>query len=225
MLEKAVQFSDVVYSIESRKEYIPILNSVSFGFPAVGVSAIVGPSGSGKTTILDLIAGIVSPTSGVILVNGVNVTQLNQKELAAHRRKMIGYVFQQFRLIPSITALQNVALPMELAGKTVKESRARARELLDRVGLGHRATMKAGRLSGGEQQRVAVARAISLEPGILLADEPTGSLDEELRDEIMQLLVEVSMGRSLILVTHDESVSRYAEVVYEMPRLNEFKVT
>ncbi len=173
--------------------------------------ALVGPSGSGKSTLLNLIGGLDRPTSGEIWVDGENIARASDRRLVEHRRTRIGFVFQSFNLLPQRTALENVELPMMVGGLPPRERQARARELLEKMGLGQRTGHKPSELSGGEQQRVAIARALANKPSILLADEPTGNLDSATGTEVMRLLTDLNAeGLTLIIVTHDMSVAAYA---------------
>ncbi len=173
--------------------------------------ALVGPSGSGKSTLLNLLGGLDRPTSGEIWVDGQNIARAPAHALVEHRRYRVGFVFQSFNLLPQRTALENVEVPMMLAGVGRAERRERARQLLEKVGLGGRTDHKPSQLSGGEQQRVAVARALANNPSILLADEPTGNLDSATGAGVMRLLRELNeQGLTLILVTHDPTVASYA---------------
>ena len=170
--------------------------------------ALLGPSGSGKSTLLHLMGCLDTPTSGTYLLDGVDVGCLDVNRLADIRNLKIGFVFQRFHLMPRSTALENVALPLRLAGKSVREQQLRAEELLDRVGLADRASHRPGELSGGQQQRVAIARALANKPPVLLADEPTGNLDSHSGAEIMKLLQELHRdGHTLVMVTHDERLA------------------
>src|SRR5713226_4559815 len=190
---------------------VDVLADVSLDVPAGRFLAIAGPSGSGKSTLLGLIAGLDRPTSGSITVAGVEITGLGEDALARFRRDTIGYVFQSYHLIPTLTALENAAVPLELAGDA--DALARARALLEEVGLGDRAHHYPAQLSGGEQQRVAVARAIARRPKLLLADEPTGNLDSATGKQIIELLVALNRNRAstLVLVTHDPALAAYAD--------------
>jgi putative ABC transport system ATP-binding protein len=190
---------------------LDVLSDVSLDIPARQFVAIAGPSGSGKSTLLGLIAGLDQPTAGTITVAGVEVTRLSEDALARFRRDTVGYVFQSFHLIPTLTALENVAVPMELAGDA--DALARARVLLQDVGLGERADHYPVQLSGGEQQRVAVARAVARRPAVLLADEPTGNLDSATGKQIVDLLVTLNrtLGSTLLLVTHDPALAGHAD--------------
>ncbi len=188
-----------------------VLSGVSLEVPAGQFLAVAGPSGSGKSTLLGLIAGLDRPTSGSITVAGVEITELGEDELARFRRDTIGYVFQAYHLIPTLTAVENVAVPLELGGEA--DALARARALLDDVGLGTRAHHYPAQLSGGEQQRVAVARAVCRRPRVLLADEPTGNLDSATGKQIIELLVALNraLQSTLVLVTHDPALAAYAD--------------
>jgi len=192
---------------------ITILDDITLEIPDKQRVAIVGPSGSGKSTLLGLIAGLDRPTSGSIMLNGVEISTMRESVLARFRRDHIGYIFQSFHLIPTLTALENVLVPLELAG--MNEAQERATELLVTVGLGERLHHYPVQLSGGEQQRVAVARAFACRPPILLADEPTGNLDSATGEHMMQLLHSLhrDYGTTLVLVTHDRSVASSMERV------------
>jgi putative ABC transport system ATP-binding protein len=192
---------------------ITILDDVTLEIPDKQRVAIVGPSGSGKSTLLGLIAGLDRPTSGSITLNGVEISTMRESALARFRRDHIGYIFQSFHLIPTLTALENVLVPLELAG--VRAAQDRAMELLRTVGLGERLHHYPVQLSGGEQQRVAVARAFACRPPILLADEPTGNLDSATGQHMMQLLHSLhrDYGTTLVLVTHDRAIASSMERV------------
>ncbi len=171
--------------------------------------AIVGPSGSGKSTLLSLLGAIETPTSGQVLLEGVDVATLNDRQRTLLRRHRIGFVFQAFNLLPTLTALENVALPMELDGMAEREAAEKAAAALEVVGLAHRADHVPSMMSGGEQQRVAVARALAIQPAVLLADEPTGNLDSVGAQQVVRLLRDLvdSQGQSVVLVTHDMQVA------------------
>jgi putative ABC transport system ATP-binding protein len=192
---------------------VDVLSDVTLEVPAGQFLAIAGPSGSGKSTLLGLIAGLDQPTSGRIEVAGMEITGLDEDALARFRRDQVGYVFQSFHLIPTLTAQENVAVPLELAGEA--DAIARAAALLGEVGLAGRAHHYPVQLSGGEQQRVAVARALARRPAILLADEPTGNLDSATGKQIIDLLVTANRrhGRTLVLVTHDAALAAHADRV------------
>jgi putative ABC transport system ATP-binding protein len=192
---------------------VDVLTDVSLDVPAGQFLAIAGPSGSGKSTLLGLIAGLDQPTAGQIEVAGVDVTALDEDGLARFRRDHVGYVFQSFHLLPTLTAQENVAVPLELAGDAGAAARAAA--LLAEVGLAERAHHYPVQLSGGEQQRVAVARAMARRPALLLADEPTGNLDSATGKQIIELLVGMNrrLGATLVLVTHDTALAAHADRV------------
>jgi putative ABC transport system ATP-binding protein len=190
---------------------VSILKGISFEVPYKQMVAIVGPSGSGKSTLLGLLAGLDNPTSGSIRLNSQEITTWTEYQLAHFRRQNIGYIFQSFHLIPTLTALENVALPLELSGDGTANSRAQ--ELLKAVGLEDRQYHYPTQLSGGEQQRVAVARAFSCRPPILLADEPTGNLDSATGQMVIDLLLHLNrdQGSTLVLVTHDSTLAARTE--------------
>ena len=192
---------------------VDVLTGVSLDVPAGQFLAIAGASGSGKSTLLGLIAGLDQPTAGRIEVAGVDITALDEDALARFRRDHVGYVFQSFHLLPTLTAQENVAVPLELAGEA--DAAARAAALLAEVGLAERAHHYPVQLSGGEQQRVAVARAMARRPALLLADEPTGNLDSATGKQIIELLVGMNrrLGSTLVLVTHDTALAAHADRV------------
>jgi putative ABC transport system ATP-binding protein len=192
---------------------VDILTDVSLDVPAGQFLAIAGPSGSGKSTLLGLIAGLDRPTAGRIEVADVDLTALDEDALARFRRDRIGYVFQSFHLLPTLTAQENVAVPLELAG--LPDAAAQAAERLAEVGLAERAHHYPAQLSGGEQQRVAVARAVARRPDLLLADEPTGNLDSATGKQLIDLLVGLNrrLGCTLVLVTHDPDLAAHADRV------------
>ena len=188
-----------------------ILHPTSFHIAKGRAVAITGPSGSGKSTLLGLIAGLDAPTTGRISLEGVDITRLSEEQLARLRGERIGIVFQFFHLLPSLTAYENILVPMEIAG--VRDAGSRARALLDDVGLGNRGHHYPSQLSGGEQQRVAIARALANDPPIVLADEPTGNLDSVTGRQVIDLLVSINRtrGRTLLLVTHDAELAAFAD--------------
>src|SRR5437867_60374 len=195
----------------SGTEPLTILHPLTLQVPRGQFLAIVGPSGSGKSTLLGLIAGLDAPSSGQVLIDGVDITRLNEDALARLRGEKIGFVFQFFHLIPSLTAYENVAVPMEIAGAA--DARTRAEMLLEEVGLTERAHHYPSQLSGGEQQRVALARALANDPPIVLADEPTGNLDSTNGRHILGLLrnIHQSRGTTIVLVTHDTELAAIAD--------------
>ena len=182
-----------------------VLADVDLTVPAGTTCAIVGPSGSGKTTLLGLCAGLDAPSAGTVSLDGQDLGRMKEEERAALRRVKVGFVFQNFQLIPTLTAVENVLVPLELQGARTKEARERAAGLLDRVGLGKRLDHYPAQLSGGEQQRVALARAFIHRPRILFADEPTGNLDGESRHRVESMLFDLNAeaGTTLVIVTHD----------------------
>jgi len=190
---------------------LTILHPTSFHIAKGRAVAITGPSGSGKSTLLGLIAGLDAPTTGRISLEGVDITRLSEEQLARLRGERIGIVFQFFHLLPSLTAYENILVPMEIAG--VRDAGSRARALLDDVGLGNRGHHYPSQLSGGEQQRVAIARALANDPPIVLADEPTGNLDSVTGRQVIDLLVSINRtrGRTLLLVTHDAELAAFAD--------------
>jgi len=208
-----IQVRDVVMRLGSGASAVTVLHGVSLDVAAQDVLAVTGASGSGKSTLLGLLAGLDHPTAGSIVIDGVDITTLDEDALARFRRERIGYVFQSFHLIPTLTALENVATPLEIAGAA--RTLSRARERLAEVGLEERAAHYPAQLSGGEQQRVAIARALALDPAIVLADEPTGNLDSQTGEQIVDLLLALNRERrsTLVLVTHDEALTRRADRV------------
>ena len=206
-----IELRDVSKTVMSGTEPLTILHPLTLQVPRGQFLAIVGPSGSGKSTLLGLIAGLDAPSSGQVLIDGVDITRLNEDALARLRGEKIGFVFQFFHLIPSLTAYENVAVPMEIAG--VQNPRSRAEMLMEEVGLTGRAHHYPSQLSGGEQQRVALARALANNPPIVLADEPTGNLDSSNGRHIMELLrgVHRSRGSTVVLVTHDAALASLAD--------------
>jgi putative ABC transport system ATP-binding protein len=207
-----IELRDVSKTVTSGTEPLTILHPLTTSIPRGEFVAIVGPSGSGKSTLLGLIAGLDAPSSGTVLIDGVDITRLDEDALAKLRGEKIGFVFQFFHLIPSLTAYENVAVPMEIRG--IPDPATRARALLEEVGLTGRAHHYPSQLSGGEQQRVALARALANDPAIVLADEPTGNLDTANGRHIMDLLRSVHRGRNttLVLVTHDAELAAMADV-------------
>ncbi len=206
-----ISVNHLVMRLAASGHAVTILNDLTFEIPEKQKVAIVGPSGSGKSTLLGLIAGLDKPTSGSILLDGVDITILPESRMAGYRREKIGYIFQSFHLIPTLTALENVAVPLELTAHP--EAYERATEMLAKVGLADRAGHYPVQLSGGEQQRVAVARAFACRPPILLADEPTGNLDSATGRQVIDLLLGLNRdhGSTLVLVTHDQDLASCAE--------------
>jgi len=208
-----IRVRDLVMRLPSGGRSLTILDGITLDVATGELLAITGASGSGKSTLLGLVAGLDRPSSGSIVVGGVDITRLDEDALARFRRETLGYVFQSYHLIPTLTAVENVAVPLEIAG--APNALARARVLLDDVGLGDRAHHYPVQLSGGEQQRAALARAVALDPGLLLADEPTGNLDSATGTRIIELLLELRRrrGATLVLVTHDDALAGHADRV------------
>ena len=203
-----VRLDDIHLKLESAAGEVNILRGIDLAVAAGETVSVVGPSGSGKSTMMMVIAGLERPSSGRIQVAGVDLDRLNEDGLALFRRKSVGIVFQNFHLIPTMTALENVAVPLELAGD--RDAFGKAARELESVGLGHRLTHYPGQLSGGEQQRVALARAFAVEPRLLLADEPTGNLDGETGQRVIDLMFELRArrGTTLLLITHDPALAQ-----------------
>lgn len=213
----------LILATDVRRDYamngrpVHALRGVSLAIEPGEYVAIAGPSGSGKSTLLHLLGGIDAPSSGAIEMEGRRLDRLSDRELTRLRLTRIGFVFQRFHLLPVLTAAENVELPMAEAGVGRRERQARARELLDYVGLANRAPHRATQLSGGEMQRVAIARALANRPALLLADEPTGELDHETGEEILGLFRRINRdGATLVVVTHDERLAAQASRVIHM---------
>jgi putative ABC transport system ATP-binding protein len=206
-----IELRGVSKTVESGDRPLTILHPLDLVIPAGTFVAIIGPSGSGKSTLLGLLAGLDAPSTGQILVNGVDITALGEDALAKLRGDAIGFVFQFFHLVPSLTAFENILVPMEIAHR--RDAVPRARQLLEEVGLSDRGHHYPSQLSGGEQQRVAIARALANDPPIVLADEPTGNLDSTTGRHIMDLLLNVRRvrGSTLVLVTHDPVLAALAD--------------
>ena len=206
-----ITLSNLTKTVRSGAEDLTILSNVSIAIPEGQFVALTGASGSGKSTLLGLIAGLDAPTTGKITIDGDEITSMGEDGLAKIRSEKIGFVFQSFHLIPSLTAFENVLIPMEIIG--APNAKGRARELLDEVGLSDRGHHYPSELSGGEQQRVAIARAFANQPRILLADEPTGNLDSKNGHHIFQLMEDLHRQRNitLVLVTHDPALAAKAQ--------------
>lgn len=202
-MNEIIQVKDLTKTYKSGSKSLNVLEDVSFNIAPGEIVSIVGPSGSGKTTLLGLCAGLDKPTKGQVLIKNNSLSDLNENERAALRNKFIGFVFQNFQLIPTLTALENVMVPLELQGD--KKAKSVATELMERVGLADRMTHYPSQLSGGEQQRVSIARAFCNGPEILFADEPTGNLDDDTGHNIEDLLFQLNQeqGTTLLIVTHD----------------------
>jgi putative ABC transport system ATP-binding protein len=211
-----IELQQVSKTVASGGAPLTILHPLDLTVPAARFLAVTGPSGSGKSTLLGLIAGLDAASTGRILIGGRDITGLGEDDLARLRRSMIGFVFQFFHLIPSLTALENVMVPMEIAGRA--DAAARAKALLEEVDLTSRGHHYPSQLSGGEQQRIALARALSNDPPILLADEPTGNLDLANGQHVMDVLLEIrrARGATLVLATHDMSLAGRADAVLRL---------
>jgi ABC-type lipoprotein export system ATPase subunit len=214
----AIRLIDICRQYQLGSTEVRALNRIDLELDQGEFVALVGPSGSGKSTLLNLLGGLDRPTSGEIFVRDLALHEATEKQLTTHRRHNIGFIFQTFNLIPTLTALENVALPLMLCGVTLTERQRRARELLGRVGLNHRLDHRPTEMSGGEQQRAAIARALVNDPNIVLADEPTGNLDTSTGSEVMDLLRDLNRERgvTLILVTHDPEVAAYADRIVHL---------
>ncbi len=207
-----IEFRGVSKTVSSGGRPLTILDSLNLVIPSGKSLAVIGPSGSGKSTLLGLLAGLDMPTTGEILVNGEDITKLSEDDLARLRSNTIGFVFQFFHLVPSLTAIENISVPMEIAN--LNNVADRAHSLLNQVGLTGRAGHYPSQLSGGEQQRIAIARALANSPSIVLADEPTGNLDSATGQHIMDLIFEFhrAHGTTLVLVTHDTDLASRADI-------------
>lgn len=213
-----VQLKNLTKSYSEGKESHTILANINATFNTGEFILLLGQSGSGKSTLLNLISGIDAPDSGDILVNGVVINRLGERQRTLFRREHIGFIFQFFNLIPTLTAFENVTLAMHLNGGVTPAREQEVKKLLERVGLSHRQDAFPDRLSGGEQQRIAILRAIAHNPTLLLADEPTGNLDEDTGRTIMQLLLELTRqaNKTLIMATHNPDIIPLADKVYRI---------
>ena len=212
-----LRIKDLVVEYASGQESVRPINELSLDVPAGSLAILLGPSGCGKTTLLSCLGGILRPTAGRIEFGDIDVTALDSGALSAYRRDTVGIVFQAFNLVPSLTALENVMVPLRAAKVPTKQARQRAEELLARVGLSHRMSYRPGDLSGGQQQRVAVARAIALDPPLLIADEPTAHLDYIQVEEVLTLIRELASGERVVVVaTHDTRMLPLADHVVEL---------
>jgi putative ABC transport system ATP-binding protein len=203
---------DITKSLPLGRERIDILRGISFQIMGGEFVSIMGPSGSGKSTLLGIIAGLDNPTSGQVLIDGIDITTMSESKLAGVRNNKIGMVFQAFNLIPTLTAQENVEVPLYV-GKHKGSPSARAKELLELVGLTHRLNHRPNQLSGGEQQRVAIARALATDPAFVLADEPTGNLDAKNSENVLKLIafLRAETGKTFIIATHDLTVASHAD--------------
>ncbi len=208
---------DLTKQIPLGREIIRILHGVSFDLHRSEMVALMGPSGSGKSTLLGIVSGLDRPTTGEVRLDGTEIGSLAERRLAAVRAQKVGMVFQSYNLIPTLTALENVQLPLYVPGREERPER-RAAELLDEVGLGHRLHHRPSQLSGGEQQRVAVARALVADPSLLVADEPTGNLDSDTGAALMALLLDIRgrLGTTILIATHNDSVAGQADRILRL---------
>jgi putative ABC transport system ATP-binding protein len=206
-----IDVRDITKSLPLGRERIDILKGISFQITSGEFISIIGPSGSGKSTLLGIIAGLDNPTSGQVLIDRIDITRMSEGQLASVRNKKIGMVFQAFNLIPTLTAQENVEVPLHV-GKHKGPPSARAKELLGLVGLSHRLNHRPNQLSGGEQQRVAIARSLATDPTIVIADEPTGNLDAKNGENILNLIADLRAhtGKTFIIATHDLHIASHA---------------
>jgi len=215
-----ISVKDLCVSYETPGEKVDVLQSLDFSLDEGEAAAVVGPSGSGKTTFLNVLGAMLPPTSGQVMIGGEDLAKLSEVEAARFRNRELGFVFQQHHLLSQLTVMENILVPRLAGGWKEDEAatRERAQELLDRMGLSHRVDHKPGELSGGEKQRTAVARALINEPKLLLADEPTGSLDKEAGKKVADLLLEMQKekGVTLVVVTHDLDLANQVGGVFEI---------
>ena len=209
-----IQIQDIRKSFGS----LEVLKGVNLEISKGEIVSIIGKSGAGKTTLLQIIGTLDKPDNGKIFINGIDISRLNDKELADFRNKHIGFIFQFHQLLPEFNALENVMMPAMISSHEWKEAEKRAKELLTELGLGDRLTHKPNELSGGEKQRVAAARALMMSPDVILADEPSGSLDEENKKELHKLLLQMQKqyGQTIIIVTHDKELAEISDRVIEI---------
>ena len=199
------------------EEELEVLHNINLSVSSGEFLSILGPSGSGKSTMMNIIGCLDVPTSGTYFLSGNDINHLNEVELARVRNREIGFVFQSFYLLPRMTALQNVELPLIYSGLSYQQRQRRAKEILEKVGLGDKVKNLPNQLSGGQQQRVAIARALVTEPSILLADEPTGALDQKTGIQVMELFEEINAeGRTIIMITHDTAIAQRAKRVVQI---------
>ncbi|HEX5555681.1 MAG TPA: ABC transporter ATP-binding protein [Chitinophagaceae bacterium] len=232
-MDPIIHLQDIRKSYYLGKNELPVLKGIALAIDPNEYVALMGPSGSGKSTLMNILGCLDTPTSGNYILNGQDVSKMEDNELADVRNKEIGFVFQQFNLMPRLNALENVGIPLIYAGISKREREERAREMLDRVGLGDRAKHRPNELSGGQCQRVAVARALINNPSIILADEPTGNLDSKTSEEIMEMFNQIhTSGNTVVLVTHEEDIAEHAkrivrllDGVIESDRINQRKET
>jgi putative ABC transport system ATP-binding protein len=210
-----VEISSLVKTYRRGNQIIQVLQGISFEIKKGEFLALMGPSGSGKSTLLNLIAGIDKPDSGSIIVQGIDITKLDEKELSKWRAENVGFIFQFYNLIPVLTAYENVELPLLLTGLSKKERKEHVEYALSIVGLKDRMEHYPSQLSGGQQQRVAIARAIVTDPALIVADEPTGDLDKKSAEDVLNLMTELNekFGKTIIMVTHDLRAAKHAKTM------------
>ena len=220
MAQPLIRLEKVTKSYTRGGETLKVLNQLDLEMAAGGYFALMGPSGSGKTTLLNLLGGLDQADSGVIEVAGEDLTQLDGAELSRWRSRSVGFVFQGFNLIPVLTALENVELPLQLSGLSRSQRREHALHALELVGLSDRAKHRPRQLSGGQEQRVGIARAIVIDPTLLLCDEPTGDLDRKAGDEILDLLQALNRenGKTIVMVTHDPHAADHAQLIVHLDK-------
>lgn len=212
-----IKLEDVVKEYQMGENTVKALRGSNLTIDSGDFVAIMGPSGSGKSTLMNMVGALDIPTRGTVELDGEDLSTLSENELAILRSKKVGFVFQKFNLIPSMTAQENVALPMLFRGKSRNKRMKRSKNLLDKMGLGDRLDHMPSELSGGQQQRVSISRALANDPDILLADEPTGNLDTETGDNVMSLLEDLNEeGKTIIMVTHDPHDAQYAEYIVDI---------
>ncbi|MDZ4846940.1 MAG: ABC transporter ATP-binding protein [Chitinophagales bacterium] len=216
-MSEVIQLKNIVKNYELGKVVIPALNNVSLSIKKNEYVALMGPSGSGKSTLMNILGCLDTPSSGVYILNGHNVSTLRDNQLAEIRNKEIGFIFQTFNLLPRLNAIENCVLPLVYAGWNKKDREARAIEVLGMVGLTDRMKHKPNELSGGQRQRVAIARALMNKPSIILADEPTGNLDSKTSAEIMAIFEDIhALGNTVIIVTHEEDIAKYSKRIIRL---------
>lgn len=228
-MDPVIDLKDIRKSYFLGRNELPVLKGLNLQINTNEYVALMGPSGSGKSTLMNILGCLDTPTAGNYILNGQDVSKMEDNELADVRNKEIGFVFQQFNLMPRLSALENVGIPLIYAGVSKKERWERAMEMLGKVGLQDRADHKPNELSGGQCQRVAIARALINDPAIILADEPTGNLDSKTSEEIMEMFAKIhSSGNTVVLVTHEEDIAEHAgrivrlrDGVIESDRINE----
>ena len=213
-----IEAKDVIKKYKVGSEVITALDGINLSIERGEFVAILGTSGCGKSTLLNMLSGLERPTKGDIIINGVRINKVNEKNMSRFRSKEMGFIFQQYNLIPSLTALENVMLPLTIQGVDKKVRIQRSKAILEKLGLGKRLNNKPGQMSGGQQQRVSIARSLVSNPKIIFADEPTGNLDSKTTVEILEFLQEIvrEEKRTLIMVSHDAEVAMYADRIVHM---------